>query len=111
MEPLITPIRLLFLFKFSAPIALASFLYSMIIMGTHGAIWHHRYCMHGAYKFGNKFWRLFTDVENNLTDHPNIGDIAQALAVSQKIFAFRIAGRRLDAHKMPRRSTPIQPLF
>lgn len=36
----------------------------MIIMGTHGTIWHHRYCTHGAYKFRNKFWRFFT---KNLT--------------------------------------------
>jgi len=33
-------------------------------MGTHGTIWHHRYCTHGAYKFRNPFWRFFTQ---NLT--------------------------------------------
>ncbi|MEN5234061.1 fatty acid desaturase [Sphingobacterium faecium] len=43
---------------------LAAFVYSMIIMGTHGTIWHHRYCTHGAYKFKNAFWRFFTQ---NLT--------------------------------------------
>ncbi len=43
---------------------LAAFVYSMIIMGTHGTIWHHRYCTHGAYKFRNPFWRFFTQ---NLT--------------------------------------------
>ncbi len=43
---------------------LAAFVYSMIIMGTHGTIWHHRYCTHGAYKFRNAFWRVFTQ---NLT--------------------------------------------
>jgi fatty-acid desaturase len=43
---------------------LAAFVYSMIIMGTHGTIWHHRYCTHGAYKFRNIFWRFFTQ---NLT--------------------------------------------
>ena len=42
----------------------AAFLYSMIIMGTHGTIWHHRYCTHGAYRFKNNFWRFFTQ---NLT--------------------------------------------
>lgn len=42
----------------------AAFIYSMIIMGTHGTIWHHRYCTHSAYKFRNKFWRFFTQ---NLT--------------------------------------------
>jgi len=43
---------------------LAAFMYSMIIMGTHGTIWHHRYCTHGAYKFRNSFWRFITQ---NLT--------------------------------------------
>jgi fatty-acid desaturase len=43
---------------------LAAFIYSMIIMGTHGTIWHHRYCTHGAYKFSSPFWRLITQ---NLT--------------------------------------------
>ena len=42
----------------------AAFVYSMIIMVTHGTIWHHRYCTHGAYKFRNAFWRVFTQ---NLT--------------------------------------------
>ncbi|MDB5118732.1 MAG: acyl-CoA desaturase, partial [Mucilaginibacter sp.] len=43
---------------------LAAFIYGMIIMGTHGTIWHHRYCTHGAYTFRNKFWRFVTQ---NLT--------------------------------------------
>lgn len=43
---------------------LAAFAYGMIIMGTHGTIWHHRYCTHGAYKFRNNFWRFVTQ---NLT--------------------------------------------
>jgi len=43
---------------------LAAFLYSMIVMGTHGTIWHHRYCTHGAYTFKNGFWRFVTQ---NLT--------------------------------------------
>lgn len=59
------PFFLLFLFKFFTPLLLLyAFLYSMIIMGTHGTVWHHRYCTHGAYKFRNKFWRFFTQ---NLT--------------------------------------------
>ncbi|WP_426670277.1 hypothetical protein ACPPVU_03325 [Mucilaginibacter sp. McL0603] len=29
----------------------AAFIYGMIIMGTHGTIWHHRYCTHGAYTY------------------------------------------------------------
>jgi stearoyl-CoA desaturase (delta-9 desaturase) len=41
-----------------------AFVYSMVIMGTHGTIWYHRYCTHGAYTFRNKFWRFIT---RNLT--------------------------------------------
>ena len=41
-----------------------AFLYSMVVMGTHGTIWYHRYCTHGAYTFRNKFWRFVT---RNLT--------------------------------------------
>jgi amino acid permease len=40
------------------------FLHWWTIMGTHGTIWHHRYCTHGAYTFRNKFWRFVTQ---NLT--------------------------------------------
>jgi len=59
------PFLYLFIFQFfSLGLLAAAFVYSMIIMGTHGTIWHHRYCTHGAYKFKNKFWRFFTQ---NLT--------------------------------------------
>lgn len=59
------PFLLLFIFNyFNWYLFAAAFVYSMIIMGTHGTIWHHRYCTHGAYKFRNKFWRFFTQ---NLT--------------------------------------------
>lgn len=55
----------IFVFKFfSLPLFFAAFVYSMFIMGTHGTIWHHRYCTHGAYKFSNRFWRFVTQ---NLT--------------------------------------------
>lgn len=54
-----------FVFKyFSYPLLIVAFVYSMIVLGTHGTIWHHRYCTHGAYKFKNNFWRFFTQ---NLT--------------------------------------------
>ena len=43
---------------------LAGFVYGMIIMGTHGTIWYHRYGTHAAYKFRNNFWRFIT---RNLT--------------------------------------------
>ncbi|HMU45925.1 MAG TPA: fatty acid desaturase [Chitinophagaceae bacterium] len=35
-------------------------LYSMIIMGTHGTIWFHRYCTHRSFKFRFKIWRFIT---------------------------------------------------
>lgn len=56
---------ILFLFYFlSWWLLAAAFVYGMIIMGTHGTIWHHRYCTHNAYKFKNNFWRFITQ---NLT--------------------------------------------
>lgn len=61
----LAPFLFLFLFKyFSITGLIVAFVYSMIFMGTHGTIWHHRYCTHGAYKFSNGFWRFFTQ---NLT--------------------------------------------
>ncbi len=59
------PFLFLFVFKFFTPMLLLyAFLYSMVIMGTHGTVWHHRYCTHRAYKFRNNFWRFITQ---NLT--------------------------------------------
>ena len=43
---------------------LAGGVYGMIFMGSHGTVWHHRYCTHGAFTFRNNFWRFFT---RNLT--------------------------------------------
>ena len=61
----LVPFFIIFIFNFlHVWTFIAAFVYSMIIMGTHGTIWHHRYCTHGAYKFRNKFWRFFTQ---NLT--------------------------------------------
>ncbi|HZH65232.1 MAG TPA: fatty acid desaturase [Flavisolibacter sp.] len=62
---LLAPLLFLFIFKFfTIPLLIAAFVYSMIIMGTHGTIWHHRYCTHKAYRFKNSFWRTVTQ---NLT--------------------------------------------
>lgn len=61
----LVPLLLLFIFKFfTVPLLIAAFVYSMILMGTHGTIWHHRYCTHKAYRFKNRFWRTVTQ---NLT--------------------------------------------
>jgi stearoyl-CoA desaturase (delta-9 desaturase) len=61
----LAPFLFLFIFKyFTITGLIIAFVYSMIIMGTHGTRWHHRYCTHQAYQFKNKFWRFFTQ---NLT--------------------------------------------
>src|SRR5665213_961273 len=61
----LAPFFIIFLFYFlSWWTLLAAFFYSMIIMGTHGTVWHHRYCTHGAFTFRNRFWRFVTQ---NLT--------------------------------------------
>ncbi len=55
------PFLFLFFFSyFNWWYLIAGFLYSMVLMGTHGTIWYHRYCTHGAYTFRNKFWRVLT---------------------------------------------------
>jgi sn-1 stearoyl-lipid 9-desaturase len=55
----------LFIFKyFSIKLLIVAFVYSMIIMGSHGTVWYHRYCTHRAFKFRNYFWRFVTQ---NLT--------------------------------------------
>jgi stearoyl-CoA desaturase (delta-9 desaturase) len=57
----LVPFIYLFVFKYFSFALLGAFLfYSMIIMGTHGTIWFHRYCTHKAYKFSHPFWRVFT---------------------------------------------------
>ena len=38
----------------------AVLIYAMIIMGTHGTIWFHRYCTHKAYRFSHPVWRFIT---------------------------------------------------
>lgn len=58
---LLFPFFILFIFNyFNWYLLIAAFVYSMIIMGTHGTIWYHRYSTHGAYKFKNSFWRFIT---------------------------------------------------
>jgi fatty-acid desaturase len=41
-------------------LAIVSVFYSLIIMGTHGTIWFHRYCTHKAYKFSHPIFRIIT---------------------------------------------------
>ena len=58
--PLIVYFLIHLIRDFNFGLVVAVFIYSMILMGTHGTIWYHRYCTHNAYVFRNKFWRLFT---------------------------------------------------
>lgn len=61
MMVLFLPFLYLFLFHFFTWKLLIAFLvYAMIIMGTHGTIWFHRYGTHKAYRFSHPFWRFFT---------------------------------------------------
>lgn len=43
---------------FSWPLAILGFVYSMIVLGTHGTIWYHRYSTHRAYEYSNSFSRF-----------------------------------------------------
>lgn len=45
---------------FSWWLVLAVVVYSMVIMGTHGTIWFHRYCTHKSYKFSHPIWKFIT---------------------------------------------------
>lgn len=42
------------------PLVLATAIYGMIVMSTHGTIWFHRYCTHRSYTFSHPFWRFIT---------------------------------------------------
>lgn len=56
-----TPFLYFFIVEyFSWQLLIAVVLYSMIIMGTHGTIWFHRYCTHKAYRFSHPVWRFLT---------------------------------------------------
>jgi len=57
----LVPFLYFFLFKyFSWWLVAAIVVYSMVIMGTHGTIWLHRYCTHKSFKFSHPLWRLIT---------------------------------------------------
>jgi len=61
MTACMLPFFYLFIFHyFSWWLLAASVFYSLIIMGTHGTIWFHRYCTHGAYKFSHPLWKWIT---------------------------------------------------
>jgi len=61
MVACLLPFLYFFLFKyFSWWLVGAIILYSMVIMGTHGTIWLHRYCTHKSFKFSHPVWRIVT---------------------------------------------------
>ncbi len=51
------PLTLFFVYYFSIPLFILGFIYSMVILGSHGTLWLHRYGTHRAYQFKNNFFR------------------------------------------------------
>ncbi|NDG86297.1 MAG: acyl-CoA desaturase, partial [Proteobacteria bacterium] len=57
MTCLFVPFFALFFLKFfSWKLFFIGFVYSMVLMGTHGTVYLHRYGTHRAFKFSNRFW-------------------------------------------------------
>jgi len=52
------PLALFLTSYFSWPLLIIGFVYSMVILGTHGTIWLHRYSTHRAYQFRNPLARF-----------------------------------------------------
>jgi len=49
---------LVFAFRyFSLPLVALGFVYSMVVLGSHGTLWFHRYSTHRAYRFRNAAFR------------------------------------------------------
>jgi fatty-acid desaturase len=58
---LLMPAFLLLITKYlSIGNALIAFIYGMVIMGSHGTMWYHRYSTHSAFTFKNKFWKFIS---------------------------------------------------
>ncbi len=56
---LIVPFVFFFTTYFSFPLLFAGLFYSMVVMGTHGTIYLHRFCTHRAFTFRNSIFRFF----------------------------------------------------
>jgi stearoyl-CoA desaturase (delta-9 desaturase) len=54
---LFVPLVLFICLYFSWRLVALGFVYSMIVLGTHGTVWLHRYCTHRSYRFRNRFFR------------------------------------------------------
>jgi fatty-acid desaturase len=48
---LLVPLALFLRFHFSWPLVALGFVYSMVVLGSHGTVWLHRYSTHRAYRF------------------------------------------------------------
>ncbi|MBL7788939.1 MAG: acyl-CoA desaturase [Chitinophagales bacterium] len=58
---ILIPVFLLFIFKyFTIGLAIAAFLYGLVLMASHGTMWYHRYSTHSAFVFKSKFWRFIS---------------------------------------------------
>lgn len=57
MAPFLT---IFLVYYFSWSLLAVGFVYSMIVMGSHGTVWYHRYATHRAFRFSNRFWQFFT---------------------------------------------------
>jgi len=54
------PFLIIFLFHyFSWKLLIIGFIYSMVLLGTHGTVYLHRYGTHHAFTFSNKVWLFF----------------------------------------------------
>jgi sn-1 stearoyl-lipid 9-desaturase len=55
---LLVPLALFFGHYFSWSLFAAGFIYSMVLLGSHGTVWLHRYSTHRAFKFSNDIARF-----------------------------------------------------
>lgn len=55
------PFFILLLTKyFSWGLVITGAVYGMVIMGSHGTMWYHRYSTHNAFRFKNNFWKFIS---------------------------------------------------
>lgn len=58
---LLLPFLIIFLTKyFTWGLAITGAVYGMVIMGSHGTMWYHRYSTHNAFTFKNDFWKFIS---------------------------------------------------
>ena len=55
---LVIPLYFFFAHHFSWPLFALGMVYSMVLLGSHGTFWLHRYCTHRGFKFKNKWVAL-----------------------------------------------------